>query len=266
MKEIINRSTLIRSLLALLLVLPVAEPVDVLAQPKPPIVAPVAPDDQSPIRVRYPSAGRLRALQTNRDYQYGRDVPPPENPFARFWVWLWRKIRALLSSKAYQNVGQYVALAAIAGVVIYLLMKAEVLGFLLPRRARANQLEYENMTEHIHAIDFDAAIDEAVNRQNYRLGVRLLYLQTLKRLADADRIQYKPEKTNQQYGYDLANSPLQEPFNALTRQFEYAWYGNFPVDEKQFELIRQSFQAFNRPFVSQSKPVTTTGNAVTNQI
>ena len=267
MKEIISKSTLIRIGLAGVLTLALVGPFCASAQPKTPVTAPVvAPDDRSPIRVRYPDAERLRGLQTDRDYQYGRDSPPPENPFARFLQWLWRKVGAFLSSKAYQNVWQYVVLALIAGVVIYLLMKAEVLGFLFPRRAQSNQLAYENETENIHAIDFDLAIDEAVSQRNYRLAVRMLYLQTLKRLADADRIQYTPEKTNRQYVYELVNSPLHITFDALTRQFDYVWYGDSPVDQDRFGMIRQAFQSFNQPLLSQSKPVTTPGNAVENQI
>ena len=225
------------------------------AQPKQPAKGVAAPNDRSPVRVRYPDPSRLRELQSDRDYQYGRDVPPPENPLARFWAWLWRKISEFLSSRAYQNVWQYVMLVAIAGLVIYLLMKAEVLGFLFPQRAQSSRLEYENLADNIHAIDFDTAIDEAVNQRNYRLAVRLLYLQTLKRLTDADRIQYKPNKTNRQYVYELANSLLQSDFERLTQQFEFAWYGDFPIDEARFGPLYQQFQSFNRLFVSQREPL-----------
>ena len=233
-----------------------------------PNVAPktiVAPDDRSPVVVRYPAPDRLRKLQTDRDYQYGRDVPPPENPVARFIAWLWRKIGEFLSSKAYQNVGQYVVLAAIAGLVIYLLAKAEVLGFLFPKRAQSSALDYENLAENIHGIDFDTAVEEAVTQRNYRLAVRLLYLQTLKQLTDADRIQYKPDKTNRQYVYELANLPLQTDFELLTRQFELAWYGDFPVDETRFGAIRQQFQSFNRPFASRQIPVNDAGSTAQTQ-
>lgn len=223
-------------------------PLTVSAQPKARPKAVAAPDDRSPVRVRYPAPNRLRDLQTDRDYQYGRDVPPPDNPLARFWAWLWRRISEFLSSRAYQNVGQYVLLAAIAGVVIYLLMKADVLDFLFPKRAQSGQLGYANLTEDIHTIDFDAAVDEAVSQRDYRLAVRLLYGQTLKQLTDSDQIQYKPDKTNRQYVYELANSPLQADFESLTRQFEVVWYGDFPVGEDQFAAVRQQFQLFRRSF------------------
>ncbi|UFH55916.1 DUF4129 domain-containing protein [Spirosoma sp. KNUC1025] len=204
----------------------------------------VAPDDRSPIRIRFPEADKLRGLQTDHDYQYGNDAPPPENPLARLFDWLFRKIARFLSSSAYQNIWQYVLLAAIAGLVVYLLMKAEILNFLFAKKAQTGNLDYENLSENIHDISFDTAIEEAVNQRNFRLAVRLLYLQTLKRLTDANQIDYKPEKTNRQYVYELAKSTLQEDFQQLTRQFEFVWYGAFPIDETRFFEIQALFNQF----------------------
>ncbi|CAN5511969.1 hypothetical protein BH09BAC4_BH09BAC4_30340 [soil metagenome] len=210
------------------------------------------PDDRSALRVRYPNPDHLHELQTDRDYQYNNDAPPPTNPIARFFTWLFRKLSRFLASKAYQDVWQYVILAGIAGVSIYLLMKAEVLGYLFPKRAQSSDLDYATLDENIHEINFDLAIEDAINQRNFRLAVRLLYLQTLKRLTDSGQINYKPEKTNRQYVHELANSPLQVDFEILTRQFEFVWYGDFPVDETRFGQIRQQFQQFNS---SQPAPI-----------
>ncbi len=203
----------------------------------------VAPDDRSPVRVRYPAPARLRELQTDRDYRYGRDAPPPENPLARFWMWLWQQIGEFLSSKAYQNVWQYVILMAIAGVVIYLLMKAEVLGFLFPKRAQSGRLDYENLTEDIHAIDFATATDEAVNQRNYRLAVRLHYLKTLKALADLNIIRWQVNKTNWQYVNELKGRSLETEFMNLTKRFEQIWYGSFPIDENTYKECLAEYES-----------------------
>ncbi len=206
-------------------------------------------NDRAPVTVRYPDAEKLRDLQTDRAYQYGTDAPPPDNPIARFLAYLWQEIARFLASDAYQNVWQYVFLAAIAGIIIYLLLKADVLGSLFAKRAQqGEELDYETITENIHEIDFNGAIGQAVEQQNYRLAVRLLYLQTLKRLTDAELIQYKPDKTNRQYVYELANSPRQADFEHLTRQFEFIWYGDFPVDAGRFDELRVQFRAFEGSF------------------
>lgn len=216
-----------------------------LAQAPPKKTVPAVRDDRAPIRVRYPEAEHLRDFQTDNDYQYGRNAPPPENPVARFFSWLFRKIGEFLRSKAYENVWQYVILAAVAGLVIYLLAKAEVLGFLFPQKAQATGMDYENLAEDIQEINFDAAIDEAVAVRNFRLAVRLLYLQTLRQLTNAGHIAYKPDKTNRQYVQELANTVLQSGFEGLTRRFEFVWYGDFPVDGAQFTIIQDEFSQFS---------------------
>jgi hypothetical protein len=203
-----------------------------------------APDDRSSVRVRYPSPEKIRDYQNDRDYQYNNEAPPPENPVGRFFYWLYSKFINFLTSKSYRSVWQYVVLACIAALTIYLLMKAEVLGALFPRKAATNSLDYENLSENIHEINFEQAIEEAIYQRNFRLGVRLLYLQTLKQLADSGQIAYRPEKTNRQYVYELINRPYQSDFERLTRQFEFVWYGDFPIDENQFTQIKNAFSAF----------------------
>lgn len=215
--------------------------------PDVPVAAPPTAPTDAPARVRYPDAGRLRDLQTDRDYQYGREAPPPDSALGRFWAWFMDRLFRLLSSRAYQNAGQYVLLAAIAGLAIYLLLKAEVLGFGFLKRAQMTPLDYQTDTEDIYAVDYGAALDDALRLGNYRLAVRLLYRQTLKHLADAGQIEYQPDKTNRQYVYELKNARLRNDFEHLTRQFEYVWYGNFPIDAGRFDALRGQFQAFNQP-------------------
>jgi hypothetical protein len=204
-----------------------------------------AANDQTPVQVRRLDADRLNDIRTSRDYQYGTDVPPTASLWDRIWAWFWMKIGELLRTKAYRNVGQYVLLVVIAALVIWLLYKADVLTRLFPGRARNLPLAYETLDEDIHAIDFSTRINEAVEQRNYRLAVRLLYLQTLKRLTDRGLIQWQPNKTNRQYTYELTGNPARLPFEQLTTQFEYVWYGDFPVDEARFGQIREKFNQFN---------------------
>ncbi|WP_370726239.1 DUF4129 domain-containing protein [Fibrella aquatica] len=201
-------------------------------------------NDRTPVGVRSVDADKLRDIQTDRAYQYGDDVPPTASPWQRFLSWFWYKVGELLRTKAYRSVGQYVLLAGIAGLVIWLLYKAEVLANLFPGRAKHTGLGYETVDENIHQINFSDRINEAVEKRNYRLAIRLLYLQTLKELTDSGLIRWQPDKTNRQYAYELTGNPKRLPFEQLTTLFEYAWYGDFPVDETRFSSIREQFQQF----------------------
>ncbi|MGV3557741.1 DUF4129 domain-containing protein [Larkinella arboricola] len=215
-------------------------------QPKDTAQAQPAPDDRSAIQVRRPAADRIDEYRNDRAYQYGQDFKPTSSLWSKFWAWFWQKVGAFLNSRAYENFWQYVFLAAIAGGAIWLLVKAEVLGFVFSKKAQNVDLNYEAVTENIHEIDFDQQIDTAIQQRNYRLAVRLLYLQTLKHLSNRNLIDWKPDKTNRSYVYDLAQSPLQPEFETLTTQFEYIWYGDFPITEERFKPLQESFVRFNR--------------------
>ncbi len=205
-----------------------------------------AANDRQPVQLRQPDAAKLATIRGDRDYRYGSDLPPTASPWDRFWAWFWSKVNEILRSKAYRNVGQYLLMAAIAGVVVWLLYKAELLGNLFPGRAKQAQLGYDVLDENIHEINFTDRINQAVEARNYRLAVRLLYLQSLKSLTDAGQIRWQADKTNRQYAQELVGNPKRLPFEQLTTQFEYVWYGNFPVDETRFGHIRQQFNQFNQ--------------------
>lgn len=204
-----------------------------------------AANDQAPVQVRSVDTDLREKLQNSREYRYGDDVPPTASLWDQFWGWFWMKVGELLRTRAYRSVGQYMLMLVIAGLVIWLLYKAEVLNRLFPGRARNLGLDYTTLEEDIHAINFTDRIDEAVRGRNYRLAVRLLYLQTLKRLTDNGLIRWQPNKTNRQYAYELTGNPARLGFEQLTTHFEYVWYGDFPVDETRFTRIQEEFKAFN---------------------
>src|SRR5690606_10219995 len=126
-----------------------------------------------------------------------------------------------------------------AGLAIWLLIKAEILGFVFIKGSRGATLNYETLKENIHEIDFEQQIDADIEQRNYRLAVRLLYLQTLKYLSNRNLIDWKPNKTNRSYVYELAQSPKQPEFETLTTQFEYIWYGDFPITEERFKPLQE---------------------------
>ena len=106
-------------------------------------------------------------------------------------------------------------------------------------------MPYEVLNENIHEIDYQKELARLVADGKYRLAVRLLYLQTLKKLSDKDIIDWKLEKTNYNYLMEINEPTIKAEFGQLTHQFDYIWYGDFPVDKLQFEPINQSFSHFN---------------------
>lgn len=98
--------------------------------------------------------------------------------------------------------------------------------------------------EEIQDIDFDRIINEAVQRKQYRLALRYLYLSALNDLNEKGLIQWEKDKTNKAYVREMSAQTVSESFNWLTRNFEYYWYGEFPLENKRYEMIAERFSNF----------------------
>ena len=92
--------------------------------------------------------------------------------------------------------------------------------------------------------NWDKALKEAIEKKDYRLAIRVLYLQTLHILNQHHLIAYEQDKTNWDYVRQLASSHYHASFIALTSYFDYVWYGQFQLDEEDFELLQNRYKQF----------------------
>lgn len=83
--------------------------------------------------------------------------------------------------------------------------------------------------------NWEQSIAEAAKAGNYRLAVRHGYRYLLSILSEKELIRFQTAKTNYQYTYELSGTQWHQPFVQLTRQYEYAWYGGFDIEQEQFE-------------------------------
>jgi len=107
--------------------------------------------------------------------------------------------------------------------------------------------EEEQLTEtdNIFEINYRERIDKAVKAGNYRLAVRLMFLQMLKTMAGKNMIQYKQDRTNFDYLMQLRSTVHYNDFFRIARNYEYTWYGNFPVTEEAWQIIKNDFEKLN---------------------
>ncbi|HEX8462475.1 MAG TPA: DUF4129 domain-containing protein [Segetibacter sp.] len=113
-------------------------------------------------------------------------------------------------------------------------------------RTNNSPLSYDISSEDIHAINFDDAITDAIFKANFRLALRLLYLQSLKNLSDKGYINWQINKTNSDYLAEVYNKPWHSIFKSLTNRFEYTWYGERMIGKDDFDVLLAQFKQFNR--------------------
>ena len=207
--------------------------------------------DSTAIQVRKPNKSEIVAFQKSIDYQY---ETVQNNHIETWWE---RQLRAFAKwfSEAFSGVGNptfwkifaYCFVAAVIVFVTLKLMGVDIESF-FSKQASTN-IPYETLVENIHQINFTEAITDAIQQKDYRLAVRLHYLKTLKELSDNGLIDWQINKTNQSYVYEIQDSQLKKTFERVTRQFEYIWYGDFPIDEQAFLQVREEFLIFSNQII-----------------
>ncbi|MCH7524705.1 MAG: DUF4129 domain-containing protein [Bacteroidetes bacterium] len=103
-------------------------------------------------------------------------------------------------------------------------------------------------TEDEHIIknkDIIVLINEAIAQRDFRLAIRYYYLLSLKYLAEKNIISWQQQKTNEDYISEIKKGTLKKDFKAITRIYDYVWYGEFNIDELRFNTLKSSFETLN---------------------
>lgn len=135
----------------------------------------------------------------------------------------------------------YIAIVLFAGLLIWYLLANN---FILFRKKKQGLAEDTSVEEHqdLFSLDYAYQIQKALEQKNYRLAIRLQYLELLKKLTDRELIHFLPDKTNFDYLMQLRGSAYYDDFFAVTRSYEYSWYGLFDITEGMYQKINSVFQ------------------------
>ena len=170
-------------------------------------------------------------------YDYDREmVADSRNLLEWIMEWLEEFIRKAVNAATENDVVFYTlvvlgaSLVALVGWLLWryyqrLFMKAE----------SGDTLDYDVEQDTIYGIDFEAAIAQALAENDYRQAMRMVYLQTLKRLSDDGTIDWQPSKTPMQYVRQVGRREFAE----LSRLFILVRYGNHEANESMFLQMKE---------------------------
>lgn len=176
---------------------------------------------------------RLQVWRRDDDYAYGRELVPSQDSLMD---WVAKRLNEffenIFGSNFYQDhqdtLWICIGLAALGAVLAFLLWKHPGL---FARSGRRKPMEYEVTEDTIYGIDFPGEIEKALENENFREALRLMYLQTLKSLSDYHQIEWQPFKTPTQYTFEFR----QADFKRMTSLFVRVRYGGFDADK---DMIR----------------------------
>ncbi|WP_298424491.1 DUF4129 domain-containing protein [uncultured Kordia sp.] len=182
--------------------------------------------------------------------EYVYEIEKTDGWFTRLVNWLERQIDELFNlgsrkkAAKYLNVVKLIFYGLIIVAVVYFIVRAIMNGegrWVFGKRSDKKLIEHEDVETNIHIVDFDALIKEATTNNDYRLAVRYQYLNMLKKMSNYEIISYDPEKTNLEYTYEIKNESLREQFQYASYLYNYIWYGEFIIDQTQYNKASNSF-------------------------
>ncbi|MEO1436821.1 MAG: DUF4129 domain-containing protein [Bacteroidota bacterium] len=106
------------------------------------------------------------------------------------------------------------------------------------------EVDIERIAENLPESELEQYLKKALNNQSYRTAVRLYYLMVIQGLSNKNFIRWKKDKTNRDYLNEMRQNEQFADFRKLTRIFEYIWYGEVNISEKDYRTIKPDFDHF----------------------
>jgi hypothetical protein len=194
----------------------------------------------------------LKEKYASNDFIYERSI---ENSgwWSRFKKWLSDFFKDLfdLNSDAQASDITDIALkifyVVIFLLVVYFIVKAIINkegNWVFGKSSDKRIIPVTDIENNIYETDFETLISNAEGENNYRLAIRYYYLWLLKTLSKAEIIDYDVEKTNSDYYFEIAQEDTKKEFSYTSYLYNYIWYGEFDIDEAQFNKAKNAFTQF----------------------
>lgn len=130
---------------------------------------------------------------------------------------------------------------AIVYIAVRLIMNHKGRWF-FEKESQTVTIDLKNVETHIHEADFETLLHDTEQRGDTRQSIRLYYLWLLKNLTDKQIIDWHPEKTNADYMREISDEALGKQFRYLSYLFNHIWYGEFTIDDKEYQHARTAFR------------------------
>lgn len=194
---------------------------------------------------------KLKDSKTDDDYDYS--VKQAQiNWWSEFKEWLsvqWRKIFGQSLDSSFwlfiYKVLPYLILGAAIVFLIWFIVRSNP-GNQIMRQHEASKVTLTDEEELLMKQNLDLLASKAIEKNEYRLAIRYLYLNCIKRLDLKGIIDYANEKTNFEYIREIKFDQLSQEFKQLTIAYEQTWYGQMQFDDIYFQKLRQQFEIFHQ--------------------
>jgi hypothetical protein len=186
----------------------------------------------------------------SNDFIY-EEKTPEKNAWDRFKEWLSGLIQRLFNfsnNKVAMDVTVTILkilAVLIIGFAVYKIVKA-----LLNKEGqwvfgKNTQKKFETDAEiekHLKTADFEKLVQKTLSEDQKRLTLRYYYLWLLQKMSQKQLIEWDIEKTNTDYLYEIKNQEQKDRFAYLSYLYNYSWYGEFEMNQVDFDKAKLAFE------------------------
>ncbi len=137
-----------------------------------------------------------------------------------------------------------IIILALLVLIIYLVVNQIDKGESRVNGGELNEFTLEDLETNLPESDLERYLRLALEQADYRAAIRVYYLMTLQKLNALKRIEWEPEKTNNDYITELSGSDEHDAFKKLTLTYEVIWYGEAPVDQERYTKVAPGYARF----------------------
>jgi hypothetical protein len=180
--------------------------------------------------------GELKAQKKFNYYNQQPDEPNwRQKLYERIFRWLSRHFHPGITKTQYNGILIGALIIVLILVIVFLYIFKPSLFYINRKQKSAYSLEDED----IGGLNFERLIRKALEDGEYAEAIRWRYLSVLKVLNERELISFDPNKTVNEYVYELKRTDMKTGFRNLSRQFIYYRYGNGIATREIFDRFQE---------------------------
>ena len=187
-------------------------------------------------------------LTNDRSFDYVNDIERYQEPKTEA-PGILQKILESLFGFFGSGVGTVLLWLLLIGIVCFVMWRlfSDKGSFMFTRAKRKmNESKKAQDEEDISATNWEALLNQAVNNQDFRMAVRYSYMWLLQLLQHRELIHYRIDKTNYDYAAELSDTNYKQSFRQISRQYEYAWYGDVAIPPAAYAVYAAQFNQLKK--------------------
>lgn len=176
----------------------------------------------------------IEAYRNHTDFNYKEQPVKGRYNFLPEWlmIYLAKFLETIFRSGALE----IVFILLITSIALYILLRLNGInpaGLLKRNPHELKNALYSEVQEQ-QLIQYDKLMNEAVMAGDFRLAIRLHFLDILLKLDKKGIISFKEDKTNREYYNEINQPSVKKGFSGVAGIFENVWYGELALSKNQY--------------------------------